>query len=304
MQYERLLAYAYGQPWAILLEKAAIVERVLSRISADEKASEEEIRAALEAKKAKQKSSRARVAVLPIYGTITQRADLFSDWSGGTSTEVLSAQVREALADPQIEAIVLDVDSPGGGVYGVEEAAQIIHAASKQKKVIAVANSMAASAAYWLASQATELVVSPGAEVGSIGVYMMHRDVSKSMETRGEKVTFVSAGERKTAGHPYGPLDDMSRAELQAGVDDYYRSFVRAVSRGRGVTQAAVKEGFGRGGMARSEQAVREGMADKIATLDEVLSRWGLSAAEVAQSVASAEQPDYEIEIRKRKLRM
>jgi signal peptide peptidase SppA len=217
---------------------------------------------------------------------------------------VLGAHLDELVADKSVEAIVLDVDSPGGSVYGVEELAMKIHAASKQKKIVAVANSMAASAAYWLAAQASELVVTPGGEVGSIGVYMMHRDVSRALDTRGEKVTLVSAGERKTAGHPYGPLEGVALDELQAGVNDYYDKFVRAVARGRNATLTAVREGFGKGGMVRAEGAVKAGMADRVATLDDVLKRWGVKASDLMPAASDGEKPDYELELRKRKLRL
>lgn len=303
-RHDRLLAEAYGTPWAVTPERAGVIAAILRRIEAGERADDDTVRAAIEAKRQKPKQARTAVAVLPVFGTLVQRADVFDQMSGATSTESLGQQLDEFAADPSVEAIILDIDSPGGSVYGVEEFCQKMASAMRQKKCIAVADSLAASAAYWIASQASELVVTPNGEVGSIGVYMMHRDVSKAMEAAGEAVTFISAGERKTAGHPYGPLDDLSRAELQSGVDDYYAKFVRAVARGRNVSQTAVREGFGRGGMVRAEQAVREGMADKVGTLDDVLARYGVRAADLMPAAAKETGLDYEIEVRKRKLRM
>ena len=303
MRYDLIFAAATGVPWAIHPEKGEAIAEVLSRLAAGDRAAPHRIAEAAAAKKPKGKPRRASVAVLPIYGTITQRADLFVEWSGGTSTDVLGAQLDELIADASVEAIVLDVDSPGGSVYGVEELAMKIHTAGKQKKVVAVANSMAASAAYWLASQATEVVVTPNGEVGSIGVYMMHRDVSRALDTRGEKVTLVSAGERKTAGNPYGPLEGAGLTELQSGVDDYYDKFVRAVARGRNATLSAVRGGYGQGGMMRAEAAVKEGMVDRVGTLEQVLSRWGVKPADLMGADAEV-KPDYEVELRKRRLRL
>ena len=116
-----------------------------------------------------------------------------------------------------------------------------IAAASKTKCVIAVANSLAASAAFWLASQASELVVTPGGQVGSIGVFAIHVDESAFDPAIGRAVTIVKAGERKNAEHPYGPLDQTGRESMQSTVNDYYAKFVRAVARGRNATQSAVK---------------------------------------------------------------
>lgn len=315
MRYDKILAAVAAQPWAILPEKGAVIADFLSRKAAGESVTFTPPAAAADAagmKDKKRKKPSGTVGVIPIYGTITQRADWMSEWSGGASTDAIGAALDEMVADPQIDAVILDVDSPGGSVYGVEELALKIHAATKTKKVTAVANSLAASAAYWLASQASEFVVSPNSEVGSIGVYVMHRDRSAAMERYGEKVTFVSAGELKTAGHPYGPLDDASKAELQKGVDDYYDKFVRAVARGRSASLTAVRGGFGRGGVVRAEEAVKEGMADKVGTLDSVLSRYGLSVADLTRAEAerpeavaeTAAEPDYNIEVRRRKMRL
>lgn len=328
--YARILAAVAAQPWAIHPEKGRVIADFLTR-KAEGQAVDFATPPEAAAKKDRRKQSTATVGVIPIYGTITQRADFFSEWSGGASTDAIGAALDEFVGDPKVDAVVLDVDSPGGSVYGVEELAQKVHAATKQKKVIAVANSLAASAAYWIASQASELVVTPNGEVGSIGVYLMHQDRSAEMEKYGRKVTFISAGELKTAGHSYGPLDDVSRAELQKGVDDYYDKFVRAVARGRNVSLTAVRSGFGRGGVVRAEEAVREGMADKVGTLESVLGRYGLSLTDltradfdrvelVAKSIpllapASAEQvqafspqlsapDDHAAEVRRRKLRL
>lgn len=308
--YGRILAAAAATPWAIHPEKGRVIADFLTRKAFGEESgvlAEDQFEQAfaehLAAKQDKKKRKpSATVGVIPIHGTITQRADFFSEWSGGASTESIGMVLDEFAADPSVDAIVLDVDSPGGTVYGVEELAMKIHAATKVKKVIAVANSLMASAAYWLGSQASELVVTPNGEVGSIGVYLMHRDRSAAMESRGEKVTFIQAGELKTAGHPYGPLDDTGRAVLQKGVDEYYDKFIRAVARGRNTSLTAVRSGFGKGDVVRAEEAIRENMADRIGTLDDVLGRYGLSSADL-RPVADADLRT-EIEIRMRKLKM
>lgn len=297
MRCERILAAVEASPWAIHPDKLRVIESVLARKIAGEEVSDQEIEAAVSKKKQGKQRRDGSVAVIPIHGTITQRADWLTEWSGGASTEQIGQMIDEAAADPAIQAIILNVDSSGGSVYGVEELAVKIHSTSKQKKVVAAVDSVAASAAYWLASQASELVVTPNGEVGSIGVYILHVDRSEAMAKYGHKPTYVKAGERKTAGHPYGPLDEIGRAELQAGVDDYYDKFVRAVARGRNATLSAVRDGYGRGGMVRAEQAVKEGMADRVATFESVLARYGLT---LQDTTPAADNSD--VEVRRRRM--
>src|SRR5690606_12609791 len=110
-----------------------------------------------------------------------------------------------------VGTIVLDVDSPGGGVYGVAEFAEEIYKARGQKRIVAVANSMAASAAYWIATAADELVVTPGGEVGSIGVYMLHEDWSGAYEKAGIKPTVIKFGENKAEGIDVEPLSESAQ---------------------------------------------------------------------------------------------
>jgi hypothetical protein len=129
---------------------------------------------------------------------------------------------REALNSPEIQAIVLDVDSPGGYVDLVPETAQEIYDARGEKPIVAVANTTACSAAYWIASQADEVVVTPSGSVGSIGVYMLHEDWSKFNEDFGIDPTYIFAGRYKVDGNPDEPLSDTAREEWQQEVDDLY----------------------------------------------------------------------------------
>src|SRR5262249_51729117 len=153
-------------------------------------------------------------------------ADWFMETSGILSTEQVGQLVDQAADDPSVEAIILDVDSPGGSVFGTEELAGKLADATKQKKVIAVANAVAASGAYYVASQARELVVSPSGQVGSIGVFMMHVDRSEELRQAGLTVTFVASSQRKVAGNQYSPLDPVGRDEMEQQVSGYYDLFV------------------------------------------------------------------------------
>jgi len=193
--------------------------------------------------------------------------------SGGTSTETLGKQIQSAVADDSIGKIVLNIDSPGGSVYGIQEISNIIREAREQKPIIAVSNSLAASAAYWIGSQASEFYTTQGGEVGSIGVLTAHQDVSESMQAEGVKTTLISAGKHKVEGNPYEPLDDEAKEAIQKRVNEYYSDFVGAVAQGRGVTKNNVTDGYGQGRVLGAKEAKAEGMIDKIASLDEVITK-------------------------------
>lgn len=210
-------------------------------------------------------------AVIPVFGVISKRMNMLGEMSGGTSIERLGAQIRGAVADPGVRNVILQVSSPGGSVYGVQELAEEILALREQKKIIAVADDVAASAAYWLAASASEFVVTPSGEVGSIGVVAMHVDYSGQLEQEGIKVSYIHAGDHKVEGNPYEPLDDDARAFMQARVDDYYHAFVSGVAKGRGVARSVVKESFGQGRMFGAQKALEVGMVDRVATLAEVI---------------------------------
>lgn len=259
----------------------------------------------LAAPSATSRSRAGAIAVLPLTGTISHRMGMMSEMSGGTSTEKFSGWLKAAIADPNVKAIVIDADSPGGSVDGVPELAAEVANAKASKPVIAQVNAMAASAAYWIVSQASEIVVTPSGEVGSIGVFAAHEDISKAAEMQGVKVSLVSAGKYKTEANPFEPLSSEARQALQSQVNEFYGMFTKAVAKGRNTTPSAVQNGFGEGRMVSAQQAVKEGMADRVATMDQTLSRLGArSGAQKAAASAEAltilpaedEAPDYKLD--------
>jgi signal peptide peptidase SppA len=213
--------------------------------------------------------------VIRIRGTISQHAagDLSSFLFGGATCEGIGADLDAMLADDSISKIVLDIDSPGGTSYGVSELAAKIMSSRGTKPIIAVANSLAASAAYWIGAAADQFFVTPGGMVGSIGVYAMHQDVSKALDDAGVKVTLISAGKHKVDGHPSLPLDDETKQRVQERVDEVYGQFVHDVARGRGVPEATVRSGYGEGDVLGAKKAKAEGMVDGIMTLESVLAK-------------------------------
>lgn len=216
------------------------------------------------------------IAILPLRGTIRPRGSFLSMlFGGGGGLQSFREAFREAVADTNVEAIVIDIDSPGGLIDLVPEASAEIRAARGTKKIVAVANTLAASAAYWIAAQADELVVTPSGMVGSIGVFTIHEDFSKMEQMMGISTTLISAGEYKTEGSPYGPLSKGAQAALQDQVDQLYAMFTGAVAEGRGVKQEAVAAGYGSGRIVLAGDALQIGMVDRVETLEDTLARLG-----------------------------
>jgi signal peptide peptidase SppA len=165
------------------------------------------------------------------------------------------------------------LDSPGGEVFGVSELADKIYAAREQKKIIAVANSLMASAAYWIGSSAHEIVATPSSITGSIGVIAMHEDWSKALESMGVKTTIITAGEHKADGSPYAPLTEPAAIEIKKRVDYYYEMFTESVGRNRGNTANQVKKTYGDGRVFNAKEAKDIGLIDRIDTLQGTINR-------------------------------
>ena len=269
-KYERVTRYVMEMPWAIKPEALGVILDILEFRANGGVLSDDEIKARVGERDRRDFALRGKAAVIPLYGTIMPRAGVFSEISGATSLETFQARLRDADRDPDVSSIVLDVASPGGSVELVPETAEAIR--NTKTPTVAVANTDAASAAYWLATAADELVVTPSGEVGSIGVWTAHQNIAGAQEKLGVQTTLISAGKYKVEGNPFGPLDDEAREAIQAKVDHYYDLFVADVARGRGVSAEDVRDGFGQGRMVTAVAAVKEGMADRVATLDQVVA--------------------------------
>jgi signal peptide peptidase SppA len=274
MLYPKILAEVYNRPVMIRLEKLAAIRRVVTDRALGVHVDGEMIEI-IKAQAARDRAPTVArsVAVLPVLGTLAKRMDLFEESSGGTSTDRLAREFDRLMADDTVGAIVLDIDSPGGQVFGTEELADKIFAARGTKPLVAVANAEAASAAYYIASATDEVSITPSGEVGSVGVFLLHADWSKWNEEQGIAPTYIFAGRYKVEGNPDEPLAPETVAHYQAEVDGVYDAMVRAVARNRGLTPAAVRKDFGQGRMLRAAEAKAAGMVDRIETLDEAVAR-------------------------------
>lgn len=278
MNLERIIAMVMATPWAIQPDTLAFIMEVLFRRHIGIRLSQAEIEArigAAPAGRAPRESRAGAVAVLRVSGIIAHRIEALEDVSGdvGTSTELFGQRFRAAIADTAVGSILIDVDSPGGTVGGVPELAAEIMAARGTKPIVAIVNTQASSAAYWIASAADEIVATPSSALGSIGVFTAHEDKSAFFEKEGIATTLISAGDFKVEDSPFAPLSDDARAHLQTMVNDVFAMFVRDVAKGRGVSAKDVRSGFGQGRNVLAKDAVALGMADRIATFEETLTR-------------------------------
>jgi signal peptide peptidase SppA len=296
MNHQLLVAEFLTTPWALMPERLNALAGVVTRWSAGVPA-EAQIMDRIQADRMIRESRRQAAAVqssggialLPLYGVVTQRGNMVDDVSGpgSTSTQQFSSALRQLLADDTVGQILIDIDSPGGSVYGVAELADEIQSARSQKPIVAVANSLAASAAYWFGCSASEFYVTPGGEVGSIGVWQAHQDYSQALEESGVKTTLISAGKFKVEGNPYSPLDADAQSFMQSRVDDYYAAFTKSVARGRGVSVAQVREGMGQGRVLGADAALAQSMVDGVATFDDVLKKMRRDAKQQTRPGAS-----------------
>ncbi len=209
------------------------------------------------------------IAVIPIYGTLVRRTQGLEAQSGLTSYAGIAMALDTALADPNVAAIVLDIDSPGGESSGVFDLADRIRAATAIKPVWAVANDMAFSAAYALASAASRLIVSRTGGVGSIGVIAMHVDQSVRDVQDGVSYTAVFAGDRKNDLNPHAPISGEAQSFLQGEVNRIYDLFATTVAKHRGVGVNTIKST--QAALFFGADAVASGLADDVGTLDDAI---------------------------------
>ena len=244
----QLVALAQGQPMAL---QAAVTPRPRSVVPG---------------------AAEASIAVIPVVGVLSYRPGPFSSLFGGTTMVDLIAEVNVAAAASRVKAILMLFDSPGGVASGQLEAAAAIRAARNKKPVIAMIDPLAASAAFWLSSQASRVIITPSGNTGSLGVFALHLSFAEALKQAGIKPTLISSTPEKTEFSPVLKLSDAARAAAQREVDLIFNDFLKDVALGRDLPVSKVRRDFGRGRLVNAKDAVRAGLVDRIGTLNEVLS--------------------------------
>lgn len=210
------------------------------------------------------------IAIIRIYGVLTKKTEAFDHILDMTSYENIHEEIESALEDKSIETILLDIDSPGGEVNGVFDLADFIYESRTKKRIIAIANDDAYSAAYAIASSAGKVFVSRTSGVGSIGVIASHIDQSRFDERQGIKYTTIFAGSRKNDLNPHEPMTSESLESLQKEVDRLYEMFLQLIARNRGLSIEKIRST--EAGLYFGEKAVEIGVADGVTTFFEFIN--------------------------------
>ena len=286
MRFQNVINYVSAEPWAILPEKLDAIlgliemraagltfteSEIRDRIGPKMEANEELQLLAAVGSSGRRGGRPSAIGVLRIHGTIANRMNMLTEASGGTSVERLRKGFRSAIANPDIGSVILDIDSPGGAVGGIEEFAAEIREARSVKPIVAVVDSLAASAAFWLASGANEIVASPSSHVGSVGVLAVHTDTTAKKEADGVKTSIISAGKFKA--ELDGELTADAEAHMQSLVDDRFEAFVSDLATGRGVSMKTVRSDFGQGRVFPAKRALAAGMVDRVDTMQNTIER-------------------------------
>jgi signal peptide peptidase SppA len=236
-------------------------------------------------------SAPSGLAILSLIGVLMPGPSIFSMLGFGTNTRRFQQQLTAAMIDPTIKAIAVVVDSPGGSIRLIPEAAAAMRQVRTRKPVVVSVAGMAASAAYWIAAGASVIEATPSASVGAIGILAERVSVTRQLEQEGVDVHVISAGKFKGEGHPATPMTDAEGASLQRRVDAAYSRFIDDVSAGRHVPPTTVRDGYGQGRLVETTDAARLGMIDRIAETDETLARTLASPATMtARLTARVEQ--------------
>ncbi|WP_353283706.1 S49 family peptidase [Wolbachia endosymbiont (group A) of Pogonocherus hispidulus] len=214
------------------------------------------------------KSNVERTAIIPIHGILTKKPGAFDEMLGMTSYEQIEVQVKQALEDSSIETILLDIDSPGGEVNGIFDLADFIYESRAKKRIIAIANDDAYSAAYAIASSAEKIFLTRTSGVGSIGVIASHIDQSGFDEKCGIKYTTIFTGKRKNDLNPHEPISSESLKSLEEEVNRLYEILTELIARNRGLSVQAIKNT--EAGLYFGKNAIEVGLADGITILSSI----------------------------------
>jgi signal peptide peptidase SppA len=213
------------------------------------------------------------VGVITISGSLVSGNAGFMSYFGVVGYGDIRDALVAAMQHTGVTSILLNVDSGGGAVSGVNELAQLIERVDKVKPVVTYTPGTMASAALWFGSAARYVVAAHTAIVGSIGVILTHKDYSQAMSNDGVKVTMIRSGEFKALASPYEPLSKEAEAGLQALSDELASIFIAKVASQRGVNAAVADSRFGQGREFIGKQAMDIGLVDAVGTFEDAYTK-------------------------------
>lgn len=256
----RIMAAIFGHPWAITKEGLQTIHQIASR--------EGDIEALLAKRgdtlaETDRVEMRGPVAILSVVGPIVRYSNIFTYISGAASAQLIAEELQAAIDNPAVSAIIMNYDSPGGQVAGINELANMIYAARDKKKIVSYCSGVTASAAYWLAAAGSQVVCDATCQLGSIGTVIGFR---KGEDNTIEIVSSQSPDKR------VDPETEAGRAKVLVTADAITDVFVRSVARFRGIDKEKVLSDFGKGGVLVGEHAVSAGLADRLGSLEELVA--------------------------------
>ena len=202
------------------------------------------------------------IAVLPVSGTLVSKTRSLQPYSGMTGYNGIIARLQQAISDPGVDGILLDMDTPGGMVAGAFDCADIIARMRDIKPIWALANDMNCSAGQLIASAASRRLVTQTARTGSIGVMMAHSNYGAALKTSGVEVTLIYSGDHKVDGNPYEKLPKEVRADFQARVDATRQMFAEKVAGYAGMSVQAVLDT--EAAVFSGQESVDNGLAEQL----------------------------------------
>ena len=207
------------------------------------------------------------IAVIEIAGVLIHRGGWIGQSSGQTSYEGIAAQIEAAASDPAVRGLALEIDSFGGEVAGVFDLADRIRAIRGAKPVWAFVAEHAFSAGYALASQADRILLPRTGALGSIGVVVLHADLSGQLDQDGVRVTLIHSGRHKVDGNPYQPLPEAVQGDIQREIDVLRFLFAETVAAGRAGRLSQDAALATEAATFRGADAVAAGLADEVTDL-------------------------------------
>ncbi|MEX5353645.1 S49 family peptidase [Pseudomonas juntendi] len=296
----RALELAASQPWLMLPDALdnllTISDRMGDPVALATKRGER-------LEETRRVTMRGNVAVVPVVGPIFRYANLFTEISGATSTQVLATDIQRALDDPKVKSIVLNIDSPGGVASGINELAELVYEGRARKRIVAYIGGTGASAAYWIASAASEIVIDEASLAGSIGVVVeaVVENEKASGRTRYQIVSRNAPNKRPDISTEEG------RAKVGETIDALAEVFEAKVARNLGVDADKVPGMGDHGGLRVGADAVKHGLAHRMGSLEALITELAKPAinsprihtmttvkttAELRQAIAAGTDPN------------
>ena len=225
-----------------------------------------------------------KVGVIEIIGAITDSKDIIHN-------------LKRFNEDDSIKAIVIRIDSPGGGVGPSQEIFREIRKTSKSKKVIASMGSVAASGGYYIAAGADGIVANPGTITGSIGVIMGYTNFQEILKKIGMVPVVIKSGEYKDIGSPVREMTKKEKEILHNLANQIHRQFIKAISEGRGIEQSKVEK-FADGRIFAGEEEKKLGLVDRFGNLEDAIE-WAGRMGGIKGKISTVYPPEKKLSVLK-----